>query len=133
MNKTEYHEMPAGDLQVSRMLVFTSPYGEGSDIPRRFKVYERKLQYNPGIASELYESIVSALPPGMSSIPDEDSMEIIPSSEWHPDMFGTDTSEDHIREAVSAYLQTGETGSAIQSGCLMQIESEACLVFCAFM
>lgn len=125
--------MPRGDFQAVRMMVFTAPFSEDEEIPRRYKVYERKLQFNPGIASDLYDKIVSVLPPGISAVPDDDSMEIIPSANWHPDTFKPDAGEIEIRDAVVIYLQENESGAAIQAGCLMHVESENCLVFCALM
>lgn len=121
------------DFQIKRMLVFTAPYGEGNDIPRFFTNYERKLKFNPGIISDLFESIRAVLPPSKYPLPDEDCMEIITSKSWHPGLFNPGTSEDSVAGEVKQYLDGSEPSAKIKRSLLLRIEQEQCLVFCALM
>lgn len=121
------------DISASRMLVFTAPFGEGSEVPRIFSNYEKKLKFNPGIIADLYENIISAMPQKNITLPDEDSMEIITSKNWHPGLFGPDEKEEAVKEDAVRYLQEKEPGAVIKKTFLLHIQLERCLVLCVLL
>lgn len=120
----------AEDFPISRMIVFTAPYGEGGVISRFFANYERKLKFNPGIISDLFESILKVLPQSRYPLPDEDCMEIITSKNWHPEAFGPDANEEAVAPEVRKYLLENEPSVKEKRTLLLRIEGEHCLVFC---
>ena len=129
----EEKNAPAEDFLISRMLVFTAPYGEDGNIPRFFTNYEKKLKFNPGIISDLFESILKVLPQSKYPLPDEDCMEIITSKNWHPGVFAPDVDEKTVGLEAGKYLEANEPSVKAKRTLLLRIEDERCLVFCELM
>ncbi len=126
-------DLSAEDIAPARLLVFTAPVGEGTDIPRIFSNYEKKLKFNPGIISDLYENISAAFRDGKQYIPDEDEMEIITSKSWHPDLFLPGVGKDGVQAEVARYLADHEPAAVIIRTLMLRIETERCLAFCVML
>ena len=121
------------EIAAARLLVFTAPVGEGTVIPRVFSNYEKKLKFNPGIMSDLYENISAALPDGNHNLPDEDEMEIITSRNWHPDFFSPGAGKDDVKADVMRYMADHEPAAIIIRTLMLRIETEHCLAFCVML
>ena len=121
------------EVPVSRMVALTAPFGEGGEIPRIFTDYEKKLKYNPGIQSDLYETIASAVPHRKYPLPDEDDLEIITSKSWHPDLFDPEVDEAEVKEEALRYFMSREPDAVIKKTVLLRVETEHCLVICVMM
>ena len=121
------------DFPVSRLLVLTAPYSSDGEIARFSAAYEKKLRFNPGIISDLFDSILAVLPRSRYPRPEEDCMEIVTSRDWHPDAFPENPDESAVRVDAERYLSDHDPSFRPVRSFLLRIESERCLAYCMVM